>query len=119
MPFPRLSRECWTQPLPCSGPSGEGHLSAIATNLATSAGCYPAFEGKILGNECLSCEVQTTIASITSTNDRTQLEDRQVHTDHHSADDDADDDHDERFQKASQRIDRIVDFLLVELGDLE
>jgi hypothetical protein len=47
---------------------------------------------------------------------RRELEDRQVHADDHAADHDADEDHDERFEQAGQRIDRVVDFLLVELG---
>src|SRR5438445_3500465 len=48
-----------------------------------------------------------------------ELEDRQIHRDHHAADDGADDDHDERFEQARQRVDRVVDLLLVKLGDLE
>ena len=47
----------------------------------------------------------------------THLEDRQVDRDDEAANDDAEHDHDDRFDQAGQRIDGVVDFALVVVGD--
>src|SRR5712692_11095981 len=46
------------------------------------------------------------------------LEDRQVHRDHHAADQNAEHHHDHRFHQTGKRVDRVVDLLLEEVGDL-
>src|ERR1700722_8640453 len=45
--------------------------------------------------------------------DLTELEDRQVHRDHHAADEHAEDGHDERLEQARHAVDRVVDLRLV------
>src|SRR5712671_5346808 len=47
-----------------------------------------------------------------------ELEDGQVHRDHHAADHHAEHYHDHRFHQTGQRVDRIVDLGLEEVGDL-
>src|SRR6267154_5897382 len=47
-----------------------------------------------------------------------ELEDGQVHRDHHAADHNAEHYHDHRFHQTGQRVDRIVDLGLEEVGDL-
>src|SRR5882757_11027549 len=51
-----------------------------------------------------------------SSDDRAQLEDRQVHGDHEAADEHAEDGHDHRLEEARHGVDGIVDFGLVERG---
>src|SRR6267143_2025831 len=46
------------------------------------------------------------------------LEDRQVHRDHHAADQHAEHHHDHRFHQAGERGDCVVDLSLEEIGDL-
>src|SRR5207245_6041346 len=46
------------------------------------------------------------------------LEDRQVHRDHHAADQHAEHHHDHRFHQTGERVDRIVDLGLEKVGDL-
>ena len=46
------------------------------------------------------------------------LEDRQVHRDHHAADQHAQHHHDHRFHQTGERVDRVVDLGLEEIGDL-
>src|SRR5438874_5933326 len=45
------------------------------------------------------------------------LEDRQVHRDHHAADQHAEDHHDHRFHQTGERVDRVVDLRLEEVRD--
>src|SRR3989449_11439822 len=45
------------------------------------------------------------------------LEDRQVHRDHHAADQHAEHHHDHRFHQTGERVDRIVDLRLEEVCD--
>ena len=47
-----------------------------------------------------------------------ELEDRQVHRDHHAADQRAEHHHDDRLHQAGQRLDRVVHLGLEEVGDL-
>src|SRR5258707_3295046 len=47
-----------------------------------------------------------------------ELEDGQVHRDHHAADHNAEHYHDHRFHQTGQRVDSIVDLGLEEVGDL-
>src|SRR5690554_2223472 len=51
-------------------------------------------------------------------NNRTHLEDRQVHGNDQSADEYAEYRHDQRLEQAAQAIDGVVDLLFVEIGDL-
>src|SRR5712691_1981920 len=46
------------------------------------------------------------------------LEDRQVHSDHHAADQHAENHHDHRFHQTGERVNRVVDLGLEEIGDL-
>src|SRR5438270_7619392 len=50
--------------------------------------------------------------------DLAHLEDRQVHGDHHAADQRAEDDHDHRLHQRGERLHGVVDFRLVEVGHL-
>src|SRR5206468_12467907 len=45
------------------------------------------------------------------------LEDRQVHRDHHAADQHAEHHHDHRFHQTGERVNRVVDLRLEEVGD--
>src|SRR6059036_18471 len=46
-----------------------------------------------------------------------ELEDRQVHRDHHAADQHAEHHHDHRFHQTGKRVNRVVDLLLEKVGD--
>src|SRR5437762_10118243 len=54
----------------------------------------------------------------TLTHQRAELEDRQIHRDDQSADDDAEHDHDDRLHQSGQIRDGVVDLVFVKLGHL-
>src|SRR5689334_15490801 len=53
-----------------------------------------------------------------TSDDLTELEDRQVHGDHEAADEHAENAHDQRFEQARHGVDGVVDLGFVERGDL-
>ena len=61
---------------------------------------------------------QTAHVSVLS-DDGGEFEDGEVHADDHASDQTANNHHDERLKQARQSVNSVVDFLLVEFGDLE
>lgn len=95
------------------------YRQAIYNNIQKAADCQPdnKDEKKVSCRKLLKKAGNVYNQAVTLDN-RTKLEDGQVHGDNQSTNQYTQNRHDDRFEQRSQRIDRIVDFGLVEIGNL-
>src|SRR5580700_5125074 len=87
-------------------------ISPITNREPANHAGYAAYRATI------SLNIRWRAARAPLTDDLTELEDGQVHRDHHAADQHAEDRHDERLEQARHAVDGVVDLCLVEVGYL-
>lgn len=95
----------------------------MAVNWVALNGSRPRFVTDVMGNEpsCATqdiCRPDTCAARLSSTNSTGHLEDRQVHRNDQTTDSGAEEEHQQGFHHGRQVADRIINFIIVEIGYL-